>query len=180
MIETLSDQVKWRFQTEEFKKDPVGAAKLWLSVGKKCPEIYLDAFLNLMLPYLYPYQVYRVTPEYIDSGSYGTVLTELYSQPPLVHPSRFKGIRNWLDTQIWADGADHFPILRWVFNAGLIIWLMLLSVFSAMYAGRLETVHRSASAGAAVGNVSAGTSGAVEVSISVCLRTAAAFRDTKE
>ena len=134
--ETLSDQVKWRFQTEEFKKDPVGAAKLWLSVGKKCPEIYLDAFLNLMLPYLYPYQVYRVTPEYIDSGSYGTVLTELYSQPPLVHPSRFKDIRNWLDTQIWADGADHFPILRWVFNAGLIIWLMLLSVFSAMYAGK--------------------------------------------
>lgn len=47
--ETLSDQVKWRFQTEEFKKDPVGAANLWLSIGKKCPEIYLDAFLNLML-----------------------------------------------------------------------------------------------------------------------------------
>ena len=45
---------------------------------------------------------------------------------------------------------------------------------------KLETVHRSASAGAVVGNVSAGTSGAVEISISVCLRTAAAFRDTKE
>lgn len=132
---TLADPVKFCFNTEAFKADPAGAAKLWLSVGQKCPRVYLDAFLNLMLPYLYPYQTYRVTPEYIDSGSHGSVLTALYTQPPIVHPSRFKPIRDWLDEHIWPDGADHYPVLRWIFNAGLVIWLFLLTVLQALYAG---------------------------------------------
>lgn len=81
---TLADPVKWCFNNEAFEADPAGAAKLWLSIGRKCPNIYLDAFLDLMLPFLYPTTTYRVTPEYIDSGSYGGVLTALYTQPPIV------------------------------------------------------------------------------------------------
>lgn len=103
---------------------------------QKVSNIYLDAFLDLMLPFLYPTTTYRVTPEYIDSGSYGGVLTALYTQPPIVHPSRFDAVRAWLDVHIWANGADEFPLLRWVFNAGLVIWLMGLCVLHAMYAGR--------------------------------------------
>lgn len=133
---TLADPVKWCFNNEAFEADPAGAAKLWLSIGRKCPSIYLDAFLDLMLPFLYPTTTYRVTPEYIDSGSYGGVLTALYTQPPIVHPSRFDAVRAWLDVHIWANGADEFPLLRWVFNAGLVIWLMGLCVLHAMYAGR--------------------------------------------
>lgn len=133
---TLADPVKWCFNNEAFEADPAGAAKLWLSIGRKCPNIYLDAFLDLMLPFLYPTTTYRVTPEYIDSGSYGGVLTALYTQPPIVHPSRFDAVRAWLDVHIWANGADEFPLLRWVFNAGLVIWLMGLCVLHAMYAGR--------------------------------------------
>lgn len=133
---TLADPVKWCFSNEAFEADPAGAAKLWLSIGRKCPNIYLDAFLDLMLPFLYPTTTYRVTPEYIDSGSYGGVLTALYTQPPIVHPSRFDAVRAWLDVHIWANGADEFPLLRWVFNAGLVIWLMGLCVLHAMYAGR--------------------------------------------
>lgn len=128
--------MKWCFNNEAFEADPAGAAKLWLSIGRKCPNIYLDAFLDLMLPFLYPTTTYRVTPEYIDSGSYGGVLTALYTQPPIVHPSRFDAVRAWLDVHIWANGADEFPLLRWVFNAGLVIWLMGLCVLHAMYAGR--------------------------------------------
>ena len=132
---TISDPVKFYFNGEAFAADPAGAAKLWLSVGAKRPDIYIDAFLNLMLPMLYPYRTYRVTPEYIDSGSYGGVLTALYTQPPMVHPSRFAAVRAWLDEHIWADGADAIPVLRWVFNAGLLMWLVLLCALQAMHAG---------------------------------------------
>ena len=132
---TLADPVKWCFNNDAFEADPAGAAKLWLSIGKKCPNIYLDAFLDLMLPFLYPTTTYRVTPEYIDSGSYGGVLTALYTQPPIVHPSRFDSIRAWLDEHIWKTGAAEIPALRWVLNAGLVVWLMGLCVLRAMYAG---------------------------------------------
>ena len=37
--------------------------------------------------------------------------------------------------QSYQDAAD-IPLLRWVFNAGLVIWLMGLCVLHAMYAGR--------------------------------------------
>ena len=36
------------------------------------------------------------------------------TEPPIVHPSRFDAVRAWLDVHIWANGADEFPLLRWV------------------------------------------------------------------
>ena len=50
-------------------------------------------------------------------------------------PARFKGVRDWLDEHIWSTGARDIPALRWVFNAGVVIWLMLLSALFAMYTG---------------------------------------------
>ena len=53
----------------------------------------------------------------------------------MIQPMRFKGVRDWMDEHIWSTGARDIPALRWVFNAGVVIWLMLLSALFAMYTG---------------------------------------------
>ena len=58
-----------------------------------------------------------------------------FGAPDIVQPGRFEAIRTWLDANVWATGARDIPVLRWVFNAGVVIWLMLLSVLFAMRRG---------------------------------------------
>lgn len=132
---TLADPVKYTFNTEAFEEDPMRFARLWLSVGVKCPAVYLDAFLNTALPFLYPYETYHSSALYIETGLNSGVLTEPFGQEPIVQPGRFRTLRAYLDQNIWSTGAAGIPLLRWVFNAGLTIWLMLFFVLRAMYAG---------------------------------------------
>lgn len=61
-------------------------------------------------------------------------------RPDIVQPRRFEALRTWLDEHIWSTGARDIPALRWVFNAGVVIWLMLLSALFAMYTGNWKRV----------------------------------------
>ena len=76
------------------------------------------------------------TPDYIETG-----LAEYAVAPPfgqeelLVQPRRFRAVREWLAANVWSNGAKDIPVLRWVMNAGVVIWLMLLAVLFAMYTG---------------------------------------------
>lgn len=132
---TLADFVKNNVNTQGVQEDPARALRLWLSVGLRQPGIYLDAFLNTALPFLYPYGTYHGTARYIETGMPDNGLTSPFGQPDLVQPRRFASIRAFLDEHIFSTGADGIPVLRWVFNAGLVIWLMLLCVLHAMYRG---------------------------------------------
>ena len=90
-------------------------------------ERYLDALLELDLPFLYPYRAYAGTAKYIETGMSPRALTMPFGGDDMIQPARFKGVRDWLDEHIWSTGARDIPALRWVFNAGVVIWLMLLS-----------------------------------------------------
>ena len=134
---TVADPVKYHINSEGLKEEPERALKLWFSIGRKAPEIYLDAFLNTALYFLYPYETYDGTGIYIETGMErgGNTIPHLFGQPDFVQPRRFAAIRAFLDEHIFSTGADGIPVLRWVFNAGLVIWLMLLCVLHAMYRG---------------------------------------------
>lgn len=132
---TLADPVKLWLNVDKLKADPMRALRLWISVGKQCPGVYLDAFLNTALPFLYPYREYSVSAPYIETGMQNGVLTVPYGQEPIQQPHRFEGIRNWLKAHIFETGADEIPVVRWLFNSGVIIWLMLFCVLRAAYAG---------------------------------------------
>lgn len=98
--------------------------------------MYLDAVLNTALGFLYPYGTYNCTASYIETGMrYGADIPYLFGQPEIVQPRRFAAIRTFLDEQIFSTGADDIPVLRWVFNAGLVIWFMLLCVLYGIYRG---------------------------------------------
>lgn len=129
---TISDNVKNNLNEAEFLADPARAAKLWLSVGRKCPAIYLDAFLNQTYASLYPYTRYMHNYAYIDIGS-GTALTAPFGMPKINPPARFEKARQWLHEHLFKNGADDNPILRWIFNTGLVFWVLLAHVLYAVY-----------------------------------------------
>ena len=110
-------------------------ARMWLNVGHKCPGIYLDAFLNLALPSLYPYSEYRVAQPYIEVGIQPGVVTAPFGQPPMMQPGRFEGIRNWIYEHIYSTGMDDVPVLRLLFNTGFIYWVLLMIVLYELYSG---------------------------------------------
>lgn len=132
---TIADRVKNNIDVETLQADPAGAAAFWLRIGKRCPGIYLDAFLNTALPMLYPYRVYASTPDYIETGLAEYAVAPPFGQEEPVQPRRFRAVREWLAANVWSNGAKDIPVLRWVMNAGVVIWLMLLAVLFAMYTG---------------------------------------------
>lgn len=132
---TLADFTKNDLSTDVILEDKAGFFKLWLTVGQRRPDLYLDALLELDLPFLYPYRAYAGTAKYIETGMSPRALTMPFGGDDMNQPARFKGVRDWLDEHIWSTGARDIPALRWVFNAGVVIWLMLLSALFAMYTG---------------------------------------------
>ena len=132
---TLSDPVKNAMDTGWFSAHRMEALALWARIGRQCPGVYVDAFLNLTLPSLYPYSQYRVAQPYIEVGLQNHVLTGPFAQPDMTSPARFEGIRQWLDEHIYKTGADDIPVVRWLFNTGAIFWLCGLCVLAAAIRG---------------------------------------------
>ena len=136
---TLADPIKRNIDDAVFRDNLSEFLKTWLSVGVKCPRIYLEAFLELALPSLYPYREYKVAAQYIEIEG-DTGYTRCFGLPPFVRPQRFAAIREWLRENIFMTGADDVPVVRLLFNTGFIYWLLLLFVLYDMYCGRWKRV----------------------------------------
>ena len=137
---TLADPVK-NYLDEALVLERFGdLSRMWLSVGAKCPGVYLDAFLNLALPSLYPYSDYRVAQPYIETGLQPGVVTAPFGQMPMSQPARFEGVRNWLYEHIFSTGADEIPVVRFLFNTGAVYWLLLAIVLYEFYSGCFDRI----------------------------------------
>lgn len=132
----LSDPVKNNIDDEVLDSQLLRAAKLWLDIGLRCPRAYADAFLNLTLPSMYPYSSYKVPASYIEIEQRGGVWTQPFGQSPMVSPARFAPLRAWLRDHLWETGADQVPIVRLLFNTGVIFWICGACVLYAAYKGQ--------------------------------------------
>lgn len=138
---TLADPVKNRLDEQAVRENLDALNDVYVSVGKKRPDVYLDAFLNLALPSLYPYSAYRVAQPYIEVGIQpGGVLTGPFGQAPLTQPGRFAAIREALKVWLYDTGADHIPGVRWFFNCGAVFWLLLALLLRTAYRGAWDRV----------------------------------------
>ena len=131
----IADPVKNSVNADMLKADPKAILSLWLEVGKKCPDAYLNAFLGLTLPSLYPYRSYPGTAQYIEIGLSEEVLSKPFGQEPMNQPGRFASVRRWLEENIFADGADGIPVVKWLFNCGAVFWLLFLLFLYSVYRG---------------------------------------------
>ena len=65
---TISDPVKFEFDTKTFRSNVGYYGGIWLSVGAKCPNVYLDALLMQTYSFFYPYSRYGVSGYYLQMG----------------------------------------------------------------------------------------------------------------
>lgn len=133
---TISDPVKFEFDTETFRADVGHYVGIWLSIGAKCPNAYLDALLMQTYSFFYPYSRYGVSGYYVQMG-----MSEAYDESwcdfaPPSSRSFFPRVLASLSWRFGAQGAMQIPVIGWAFNMGLIIWVLFFFVLREMYWGR--------------------------------------------
>ena len=134
-LPTISDPVKFDFDTERFLSDPAKYAKAYVSIGMKCPKAYFDALLMHTYSFFYPYSEYRVAGYYLQMQ----VSDEHYDWCDFERISSESFAPKLLSALSWrfgAKGAMQIPVLGWLFNMGVIVWVMLYDVIREAYHGR--------------------------------------------
>lgn len=133
---SVSDPVKFAFDTEAMKADMGAAVSTYLSVLKKCPKTYLDALLALTYPFFYPYSEYRVSGYYLQMGISEEQLDQWCDFPYITSKSLFPRVLASLTWRFGAKGAMQIPVVGYLFNMGAIIWAMLFFALRDVYRGR--------------------------------------------
>ncbi|MBR3795902.1 MAG: hypothetical protein IKK34_07740 [Clostridia bacterium] len=132
---TISDPVKFEFDTKAFLSDPGKYAKVYLSVAKKCPKAYWDALLVHTYSFWYPYQRYGVSGYYLQMG----ISDQFYDWCDFERISSQSLMPRVLASLSWrfgAQGAMQIPGIGILFNMGVIVWVMLYFVIRDAYMGR--------------------------------------------
>jgi len=133
---TISDPVKFAFDTDAFLADKAGFVRLYGSVGAKCMDVYVDALLAHTLAFWYPYSEYGVSGYYLQMGV-STEQTEQWCDFAWIEQT--SPLCRVLDSLSWrfgAKGAMQIPVVGYLFNMGVIVWVMLYFVLREAYAGR--------------------------------------------
>ena len=132
---TISDPVKFEFDTQAFLSDAGKYARVYLSVGAKCPQAYLDALLKHTYSFWYPYSAYGVSGYYLQMG----ISDQYYDWcdfERISDQSLLPRVRASLSWRFGAQGAMQLPAVGILFNMGVIVWVMLYFVLREMYLGR--------------------------------------------
>ena len=133
---TVSDPVKFEFDTEEFLRDPAYYAGIWLSVGKKCPVTYINAAVALTSAFIHPYLSYNVSGYYLQMGVSREQIDQWCDFEWIEQTSPLRRVVDSLSWRFGAKGAMQIPAVGMLFNMGFIIWAMLFFVLRAWYDGR--------------------------------------------
>ena len=135
---TISDPVKFEFDTQRFLSDPGRYVKAYLSVAAKCPKAYFDALLMHTYSFFYPYGRYGVSGYYLQMG----VSDQYYDWCDFERISSQSLLPRVLASLSWrfgAQGAMQIPVLGYAFNMGVIVWLMIFFMLREMYFGRWKS-----------------------------------------
>ena len=132
---TISDPVKFEFDTAQLLSDPGRYVGVYLSVGSKCPKDYFDAVLMHTYSFFYPYSRYGVSGYYLQLG-----ISDAYDDwcdfERIESRSLFPRVLASLSWRFGAQGAMQIPVLGYLFNMGVIVWLMLGLALREAYWGR--------------------------------------------
>jgi len=132
---TISDPVKFEFDTQRLLSDPGRYLRAYLSIGAKCPKAYFDALLMHTYSFFYPYGEYRVSGYYLQMG-----ITDQYYDwcdfERISSQSLAPRVLASLSWRFGAKGAMQIPLVGYLFNMGVIVWVMLFFVLRDAYHGR--------------------------------------------
>ncbi len=113
----FADPVKSDFNENAFRENPGEFIRLWGQLFLKYPDIYIEAFLALNLPYWYPEM--ESVREYIE--------TDNYSQDyPVERKGWLPGVYRWYERVSENQAAwMHLPLFRQLYAIGVPIWVLL-------------------------------------------------------
>lgn len=135
----ISDPVKNGFKTSALMKSPFKYLKTYLAVGIKCPDIYLDAFLELSLGNWYPDMIYpdeETGHQYIEYEDW----TQAYentrrSEKQLIpaRESKLPTLDEWLTTYSLDVTQQEVPVLSMLISSGFMFFVIVASGAAAIY-----------------------------------------------
>lgn len=133
---TISDPVKFEFDTAQFFSDAPKYLKTYLSIGAKCPQTYWDALMKQTYSFFYPYSRYGVSGYYLQMGVSGLYYDDWCDFERITSASLMPRVLQSLEWRFGAQGAMQIPVVGWLFNMGLIVWCMFFFVLREAYHGR--------------------------------------------
>ncbi|MBE5800317.1 MAG: hypothetical protein E7321_10270 [Clostridiales bacterium] len=135
---TISDPVKFEFDTAQLLSDPGRYAQAYVSIAVKCPKAYVDALLMHTYSFWYPYGEYGVSGYYLQMG-----ISDLYYDwcdfERISSQSLAPRVLSSFSWRFGAQGAMQIPVVGYLFNMGLIVWVMLYFALREMYLGRWKS-----------------------------------------
>ncbi len=120
----ISDPVKNVFSEDRYNDDPFSFWKIWISLGIKYPQDYLDAFLIHTYGYWYPETPHFVFITGIDNDGLFGIHTD-----PKLDTTWTKSIIQWLSESKY----DNIPLLSLLFSPGACFWVYLLLFSYCLY-----------------------------------------------
>ncbi len=128
----LADNVKVNFLEDNFKGAPGKYFKLWLEIGLKRPDIYINSFLMNTYDYWYPDTIvdgytgkWIVDREYADSSYFAYVTERPGISKPLI-PFLAKFYEK-ISLEIY---QHNIPVISMLFSMGFWLWVY---TFTVMY-----------------------------------------------
>ena len=123
----LADPVKETFHSEEFDNHPLKFVKLWWEFFVRYPGEYVDAFLNLNLPYWYPDA--NSVDMYAKRNYIETFLANLQGFEYLqVRESKIPKLLEMYEKVASYDAFKTKPVLANIFSISTPIWLLVAGI----------------------------------------------------
>lgn len=133
---TISDPVKFEFDTKQFFSDVPKYLETYLSIGAKCAQTYWDALMKQTYSFFYPYSQYGVSGYYLQMGVSDLYYDDWCDFERITSESLMPRVLQSLEWRFGAQGAMQIPVVGWLFNMGLIVWCMFFFVLREAYCGR--------------------------------------------
>lgn len=134
----LSDTIKFSVRRESFEEDYGRLFSLWVKLGLKYPNEYLDAFLELTRGYWFLDDVSWA--ENLGSGvegRMGAVFTynssEIAGVGSIVHESRFPWLEAQLEKIVSGNAFYDWPVISLVFRSAFYTWSLFLITIAYIY-----------------------------------------------
>lgn len=125
----LSDSIKNQFHTEAFQENQGEFLKTWVSVGWRNKKIYIDAFLNTIMPFWYP----EADGEYLEF-----VCFDIEKENPAYPHVQMEPVCQSFYRYYTAIGTEaafrQIPLVRELLSMGTYFWLMVFAGLYVLYA----------------------------------------------
>lgn len=126
----ISDRVKRQFNAERLREHPGEFIRLWVSVGIKCPQAYIDAWAKLSAGLWYPDAHYPNPEAYHPYWEYDntpkTFVDEGYVVPDRTTPSGMQWLADFCRDLSYKNTYTDVPVVSMLFSSGLPFWLLIL------------------------------------------------------